>query len=109
MLAAAYLAVVLRFVSRRLMRNNFGVSFGMGKHSILIKRPVPFAQAVLTTEALYTPASTSIKFSVLLNSHENHDDQNSNSFNEKIDFFLEINFFELNNFTINCYIHIILE
>ena len=43
-----------------------GVSLGMGKHSILIKRPVAFAQAVLTTEALYTPASTSIKFSVLL-------------------------------------------
>ena len=43
-----------------------GVSLGMGKHSILIKRPVHFAQAVLTTEALYTPASTSIKFSVLL-------------------------------------------
>ena len=43
-----------------------GVSFGMGKHSILLKNPVGFAQAVLTTEALYTPASTSIKFSVLL-------------------------------------------
>lgn len=38
----------------------------MGKHAILIKNPVPFAQAVLTTEILYTPASTAIKFSILL-------------------------------------------
>ena len=42
------------------------VSMGMGKHAILIKNPVPFAQAVLTTELLYTPASTTIKFSIIL-------------------------------------------
>lgn len=39
---------------------------GMGKHAILIQKPVPFAQAVLTTEVLYTPANTAIKFSILL-------------------------------------------
>ena len=39
---------------------------GMGKHAILIQNPVPFAQAVLTTELFYTPASTAIKFSILL-------------------------------------------
>ena len=39
---------------------------GMGKHAILIQKPIPFAQAVLVTECLYTPASTTIKFSILL-------------------------------------------
>lgn len=39
---------------------------GMGKHAILIQHPVRFAQAVLVTECLYTPASTAIKFSILL-------------------------------------------
>ena len=38
----------------------------MGKHAILLKSPVAFAQATLITEVLYTPASTTIKFSVLL-------------------------------------------
>ena len=43
-----------------------GVSLGMGKHAVLLTKPVAFAQATLSTEVLYTPASTSIKFSVLL-------------------------------------------
>lgn len=38
----------------------------MGKHAILLKHPVSFGQATLATEVFYTPASTSIKFSVLL-------------------------------------------
>ena len=38
----------------------------MGKHAILLSKPVAFAKATLTTEVLYTPASTCIKFSVLL-------------------------------------------
>ena len=39
---------------------------GMGKHAIFIKNPVAFAQAVLATELLYTPASTTIKLSIVL-------------------------------------------
>lgn len=39
---------------------------GLGKHAILIKKPVLFAQVVLATELMYTPASTAIKFSILL-------------------------------------------
>lgn len=42
------------------------VSMGMGKHAILIQKPVPFTQAVLTTQVLYTPASMIIKSSILL-------------------------------------------
>ena len=42
------------------------VSMGMGKHAILIKEPIPFAQVVLTSKVLYTPASVTIKFSILL-------------------------------------------
>lgn len=49
-----------------MLKSPLGVSFGMGKHSILLKKPVAFAQATLATETLYTPASTCIKFSVLL-------------------------------------------
>ena len=41
----------------------------MGKHSILLTKPVAFAQSTLITEVLYTPASTTIKFSVLLLYH----------------------------------------
>ena len=43
-----------------------GVSLGMGKHSILLKKPVAFAQATIATAALYASASTCVKFSVLL-------------------------------------------
>ena len=38
----------------------------MGRHTILIKEPVTFAKTVLTTEVFYTPASTAIKWSILL-------------------------------------------
>ena len=47
-----------------------GVSFGMGKHSILLQDPVTFTQATLATEVLYIPASACIKFSVLLLYHK---------------------------------------
>lgn len=42
------------------------VSMGLGKHIFLIKKRVPFAQGVLAAELLHTPASTVIKFSILL-------------------------------------------
>lgn len=38
----------------------------MGKHAITVKQPTPLAKAILTTEVLYTPASTTVKFSILL-------------------------------------------
>ena len=65
---ALFVSHNVQFSPRKLqvMITSAGVSLGMGKHSILLTRPVAFAQATLTTEVLYTPASTSIKFSVLL-------------------------------------------
>jgi hypothetical protein len=39
---------------------------GMGKHAFLIQNLSAFAQAVLVTECLHIPASTAIKFSILL-------------------------------------------
>jgi len=38
----------------------------MGRHAILITNQTAFAKAVLITEVLYTPATTAIKFSILL-------------------------------------------
>ncbi|KAL1856022.1 hypothetical protein Plec18167_000355 [Paecilomyces lecythidis] len=89
MLAVAYVAVCLRVVARRLggaplkmddwmimfglfLSTAFAVgcfvcvSLGMGKHAITVKQPTPLAKAILTTEVLYTPASTTVKFSILL-------------------------------------------
>lgn len=42
------------------------VSLGLGKHAILIQKPIQFAQALLVVQCLYTLANTTIKFSILL-------------------------------------------
>ncbi len=55
-----------RYYERRDAEISFRYVIRHGKHSILLKKPVAFAQATLATETLYTPASTCIKFSVLL-------------------------------------------
>ncbi|MCJ1280168.1 hypothetical protein MMC21_007995 [Puttea exsequens] len=89
-LVIATLAVVLRFVSRRMVKATlkgddwmmlvalvFALGYiistflcikkyGGGRHAILLKNPIKFAQSVLAVEVFYTPAISSVKISTLL-------------------------------------------
>lgn len=42
------------------------VALGMGRHAIMVKQPTRMAKQILTNEVFYTPASTTVKFSILL-------------------------------------------
>ncbi|KAJ9364173.1 hypothetical protein DTO280E4_1936 [Paecilomyces variotii] len=89
MLAVAYGAVILRVVARRIGRVPLkmddwmimvglflttcfaigcflSVALGMGRHAIMVKQPTRMAKQILTNEVFYTPASTTVKFSILL-------------------------------------------
>ncbi|KAJ9239777.1 hypothetical protein DTO169E5_4289 [Paecilomyces variotii] len=89
MLVVAYGAVILRVVARRIGRVPLkmddwmimvglflttcfaigcflSVALGMGRHAIMVKQPTRMAKQILTNEVFYTPASTTVKFSILL-------------------------------------------
>ena len=88
-LPLAAIAVILRLISRRLIRapiqaddwtvmlallfltgevtaGFLDVRFGGGKHAILLKDPITFAKTVLATELFYPSAIAGVKLSVLL-------------------------------------------
>ncbi|KAL8747133.1 MAG: hypothetical protein Q9190_000956 [Brigantiaea leucoxantha] len=88
-IALAAIAILLRFVSRRLGKVAVGaddwmivaafvfvtgeviggllcVHYNGGKHAILLTNPAAFAKVVIATEVLYNPAIACVKFSFLL-------------------------------------------
>ena len=88
-ISLAFLAVILRFTSRRIghiplkaddyliigalvlglgevIGGLLCVRYGGGKHAVLLQDPARFAKSVLATEVLYNPAIACVKFSVLL-------------------------------------------
>ncbi len=88
-LAVAYIAVALRFASRRVAHNTLGaddyailaglfftsafvasvivcVNYGLGRHLILVTNFSAFGKGLLAAEILYNPAIFSTKLSILL-------------------------------------------
>ncbi|KAM0795174.1 hypothetical protein BDR22DRAFT_894424 [Usnea florida] len=88
-LPAAYIAIFLRFLSRRIGKVPLkaddwwlvvGLLFttvyitceailthlGLGRHAILLKKPTTFAKVIVAKEVLYNPAIVAIKTSILL-------------------------------------------
>lgn len=93
-LPAAYIATILRFLSRRILSRRIGkvtlkaddwwlvagllfttafvtcmaigTHLGLGRHAILVKKPTTVAKIMLAIEVLYNPAIVAIKTSILL-------------------------------------------
>lgn len=88
-LSLAFIAILLRFLSRHIGKVRLepddwmvvaafifasgevacgllAVHYGGGKHAILVTDPIAFAKVVLATEVLYNPSIACVKFSILL-------------------------------------------